>query len=578
MYVADTYHHVICKVLPGGSLSTVAGLEGEQGMDDGSGAAARFSYPAGLACDGSGNIYVADVGNGAVRKVTPAGQVTTVVGPEAGLDSPQSVACGPDGSVYVADTGGSRLLRLSGGSVVEIIGASSLSYPGGVACDAAGIVYVADTDNDCIVRCEGAGSASVIAGSVDVPGSADGPGSEARFSGPQGVACDAAGNVYVADTGNHTVRKVSIDGRPPVTTVSPALAGDPTSGWRTAGVTLTLSAVDAGSGVVATYYSLDDGEPVLYTIPFIVAAPGSHRVSYHSVDVSGNEETPRSGFVNIDIVSPVTTAAPALAPGPADGWVATARTVALSATDDLSGVSATRFSVDGGPETAYTAPFVVAGGGSHTVVYASVDVAGNSETRRVAYVNIDDAPPVTTAEPALATSSVTGWRHTPLTVALKATDEGAGVAGTSYSVDGAAPEAYRTPFTVTGAGSHLVAWSSVDALGAVEATRTGYVNIDTSLPRTTATAAAVRTGKTVTLHYRVDDAEPTCGSAAVTLQVRRNGKTVRTVDLGTVPVNAALTCRFKATLPKGAYTWRVQATDVAGNRAEQVTAGKLTVR
>jgi sugar lactone lactonase YvrE len=578
VYVADTYHHVIRKVLPGGALGTVAGLEGEQGAEDGTGTAARFSYPAGLACDGSGSIYVADVGNGVVRKVTPAGQVTTVVGPDAGLESPQSVACGSDGSLYVTDTGGSRLLRLAGGSLVEIVGAASLSYPGGVACDAAGTVYVADTDNDCIRRCEGAGSAVVVAGAVDAPGSTDGPGPEARFSGPQGVACDAAGNVYVADTGNHTVRKVSIDGRPPVTTVSPALAGDPTSGWRTAAVTLTLSAVDAGSGVVATYYSLDDGEPVLYTVPFAVAASGSHRVTYHSVDGSGNDETPRSGYVNIDVVDPVTTAEPALAPGPAAGWVATAATVALSAADDLSGVSATRYSVDGGPEVAYSAPFMVAGGGSHTVVYASVDVAGNQETRHVAYVNIDDAPPVTTAAPALSSSRTTGWRNTPLTVTLKATDEGAGVAGTSYSVDGAPPEAYSTPFTVSGAGSHLVAWSSVDALGAVEATRTGYVNIDTSLPRTTATAATAKPGKTVDLRYRVDDAEPTCGGAALTLQVRRDGKTVRTVDLGTVRVNAALTCRFKATLPKGAYTWRVQGADIAGNRAGQVTAAKLTVR
>ncbi len=578
VYVSDTYNHVIYRIIEGGSLSALAGAAAEQGADDGLGATARFSYPAGLACDADGNVYVADVGNGAVRKVTPSGRVTTVAGPEVGLDSPQSVACGPDGSVYVTDTGGGRVLQLTGGSVVEIAGASSLSYPGGVACDAAGTVYVADTDNDCIRRCAGGGSAAVVAGAVDVSGSVDGAGSEARFDGPQGVTCDAAGNVYVADTGNDTVRRLSIDGLPPVTTVSPALAGDPTSGWRTSAVTLTLSAGDAGSVVAATYYTLDDGEPALYLIPFVVAAPGSHRVGYHSVDASGNEETPRNGYVNIDVVPPVTTAEPPLAVSPTGGWAPTVRAVSLSASDDLSGVSVTRYSVDGGSETTYTAPFTVAGGGSHAVVYWSVDVAGNRETRHVAYVNTDDSPPVTTASPSLAAGPTTGWRNSPLTVTLKAVDEGAGVASTSYSVDGSAAEAYSAPFTVSGAGSHAVAWSSVDVLGAAETTCTGYVNIDTSVPRTTADPATVKAGKMVTLHYRVDDAAPTCGSATVTIQVRRNGTTVRTVGLGARRVNTGLRYRFKATLPKGVYTWRVTATDIAGNRAKQVGSAELTVR
>jgi len=578
LYVADTYHHVIYRVADGGGLTLIAGTIDEQGTDDGSGAAAKFSYPAGMACDAAGDIFVADVGNAAVRKVTPAGQVTTVVGPEAGLDAPQSVACGPDGVVYVTDTGGSRVVQIKAGGVVEIAGAASLSYPGGVACDAAGTVYVADTDNDCIRRCEGAGSAVVVAGAVDVTGAADGPGPEARFSAPQGVTCDAAGNVYVADTGNDTVRRLSIDGLPPVTTVTPALADGPATGWWSTAVTLTLSAVDAGSEVAATYYTLDGGEPLLYTIPFVVGAPGSHRVSYYSIDASGNREAPRSGFVNIDVVAPVTTAEPALAAGPENDWVGTARTVTLSATDDLSGVSGMRYSLDGAAETTYTAPFTVAGAGSHPVVYWSVDVAGNQEARHVAYVNIDDQPPVTTAVPALAAGPTTGWRNTALTVTLKAVDPAAGVAGTTYSVDGSPAETYSGPFTVSGAGNHLVAWSSIDALGAVEATRTGYVNIDTSAPRTSAVPVAVRTGKTVTLRFRVGDAAPSCGSATVAIQVRRGGKTVRTVALGVLPVNGVLTYRLRATLPQGEYTWRVPATDVAGNRATSVGSAKLTVR
>ena len=579
VYVADTYRHVICRVLEDGSLTTVAGEAGEQGADDGPAAEARFSYPAGLACDAAGNVYVADSGNGTVRKVTPAGRVTTVIGPEAGLDSPQSVACAPDGSVYVTDTAGCRLivLRASGG-VAELAGPPELRYPGGVSCDSSGTVYVADTDNDCIRRYTSDGTAMVIAGAIDEPGSRDGAGPDARFDAPQGVACDASGVVYVADTGNSTVRRLAVDGRPPVTSPDPALADGPAAGWRKAGLTLTLTAVDTGAGVAATFCALDGAGFSPYTIPLVIAAPGSHLVRYYSVDAAGNEEAPRAGYVNIDLAPPLTTVQPPFASDPSGGWITTEATVTLSASDDLSGVAATRFSVDGGPATTYTAPFAVAGGGSHVVLYSSVDAAGNAETTRTAYVNIDAGPPVTQARPPLAGSPVTGWRNRPVTVTLEAKDDGSGVAGTTYAVDGAAAQEYTAPFTVAAAGSHIVAWSSVDVCGAVEETRTGYVNIDLSAPRTTASPAAVRAGATVTLRFRIDDAEPTCGTAAATLQVRSKGRTVRSVDLGTVVMNAGSTCRIKVRLPKGAYTWRVTATDAAGNDAASVRSAKLTVR
>jgi sugar lactone lactonase YvrE len=579
VFVADTYHHVVYKVLSGGGLSVLAGFSGEQGTDDGAGAAARFSYPGGLACDAAGDIYVADSGNDEVRKITPAGVVTTVAGPEAGLDSPQSVACAPDGTVYVADTGGSRVVEVGGaGLVVVADAAAGLSYPGGVACDAAGTVYIADTDGDCIRRVAGIGSAPVIAGAPDVPGSADGPGTDARFDGPEGVACDASGNVYVADTGNSTVRKLSIDSLAPVTKVSPELAATSTSGWHTAAVTLTLTASDAGSSVAATYYTLDGGDPVPCLTPFVVGAPGSHLVTYYSVDAGGNTETAHRGYVNIDTVAPVTSALPVLAADPSSGWVGAAQTVTLSATDDLSGVAVTRYSVDGAAAAAYGAPFLVTGAGSHAITYWSVDVAGNAETAHAAYVNIDGTTPVTVAAPALAGGPTTGWRNSPLTVTLSASDAGAGVASTHYSIDGALAVTYDAPFVVGGAGSHLVAWSSTNTLGAVETTRTGYVNIDLSVPVTSATPATVRSSSQVTLHFRVDDAAPSCGSAGVTIQVKRGGATVRTLALGSRPVNASLSYRLKLTLPKGVYSWRVPATDAAGNKAVKVGSAKLTVR
>ncbi len=455
---------------------------------------------------------------------------------------------------------------------------AGLSYPGGVACDAAGTVYVADTDNDCVRKLDGAGGVVTLAGSPGDPGSADGAGSVARFGGPQGLVCDAAGDVYVADTANSTVRKLSIDGLAPVTTVSPALAETATTGWRASGVTLTLAAGDAGSGIATTFYTVDGGEPLVYTIPFAVSAPGSHLITYYSVDASGNSEVPRRGYVNIDEVPPLTVASPPLSAGATGGWISGALTVTLTATDDLSGVARTTYTVDGGAVTVYGAPFVVSGGGSHAVVFSSVDAAGNAEAGHTAYVNIDLAPPVTTASPELASSATSAWRNSALTVTLTAKDAGAGVARTDFSVDGATATQYGAPFLVSGAGSHLVAYSSVDVLGAAETTRTGYVNIDTSVPSTSASPASVRAGKTVTLRFRVDDDQPSCGVAAVAIQIRTSGRTVKTIALGTRPMNVALTYRFKAALAKGAYTWRAQATDAAANRAVSVAQARLTVR
>ena len=99
-----------------------------------------------------------------------------------------------------------------------------------------------------------------------------------------------------------------------------------------------------------------------------------------------------------------------------------------------------------------------------------------------------------------------------------------------------------------------------------------------TVPTTTAQPAAVRAGKTVTLKYRVTDADVSCGAATVKIQIAKGGKVVTTISVGSQATNAALTYRYKATLKKGAYTWRVLATDAAGNKAVDMVAAKLTVK
>jgi sugar lactone lactonase YvrE len=188
LFVADSGNNTIRKITPAGVVSTFAGLAGSTGSADGTGAAARFSQmdpmysvgPQGVAVDGAGNVFVADTDNGTIRKITPSGVVTTLAG-----------------------TAG------SGGSADGTGAAARFSGPYGVAVDGAGNVFVADTDSDTIRKITPSGVVTTLAGTAWLSGSADGTGAAANFWHPSGVAVDTAGNVFVADTFNYTIRKIT---------------------------------------------------------------------------------------------------------------------------------------------------------------------------------------------------------------------------------------------------------------------------------------------------------------------------------------------------------------------------------
>ena len=155
LYVAEYGSHAIRKLTPGGAVTLLAGSPGNPGSTDGIGSAARFNHPAGLAVDSSGNVYVADQGNETIRKITPAGVVTTLAG-----------TAGAQGS----DDGTGALARFFN--------------PQGVAVDTAGMVYVADQGNDTIRKITPTGVVTTLAGTAGAYGSDDGTGAAARFSGP----------------------------------------------------------------------------------------------------------------------------------------------------------------------------------------------------------------------------------------------------------------------------------------------------------------------------------------------------------------------------------------------------------
>ncbi len=236
IYVADSGNHTIRKVSPAGVVTTLAGTAGQSGNVDATGSAARFYSPCGVAVDGSGNVYVAD--NSTIRKVTPAGVVTTLAGAAgqtgsidgtgsaARFNYPWSVAVDGSGNVYVADTNNHTIRKVtSAGDVTTLAGAAGLfgsvdgtgsaarfKYPEGVAVDAAGNVYVADSSNHTIRTVTPAGQVTTLAGAAGQVGSVDGTGSAARFWIPANVAVDGSGNIYVADNGNNTIREVTPTG------------------------------------------------------------------------------------------------------------------------------------------------------------------------------------------------------------------------------------------------------------------------------------------------------------------------------------------------------------------------------
>jgi hypothetical protein len=250
VFVADAFNNVIRSITPAGRVRTLAGTAGRFGTTDGAGAAARFSFPSGVATDSAGNVYVADsgvwtgglgetdFGNHVIRRITPAGVVTTLAGTAgmagstdgtgvaARFNTPLGVATDSAGNVYVADTYNSTIRKITPAGVVTTLagtaqvtgssdgtGAGALfNYPTGVAVDGEDNVYVADSRNDTIRKISPAGAVTTLAGMPGMTGSTDGTGAAARFDSPSGVAADSAGNVYLADTNNSTIRKITAVG------------------------------------------------------------------------------------------------------------------------------------------------------------------------------------------------------------------------------------------------------------------------------------------------------------------------------------------------------------------------------
>jgi len=252
VYVADQGNQLIRKIAPGGAVTTLAGSQGVSGSQDGTGTAAQFNLPADVALDGAGNVYVSDYGNDTIRKITPSGVVTTLAGevavagnldgtgPVARFNNPLGITVDGSGNIFVADVGNDEIRKVTPAGVVTTLAgdlkingstdgtgpAAKFYSPVGVAVDGGGNVYVADEVNATIRKVTSGGVVTTIAGSPMEYGFADGPGASARFTTVFGMAVDAGGNIYVSDVSLGTIRKIT-----PGDVVS-TLAGTPGSGFN----------------------------------------------------------------------------------------------------------------------------------------------------------------------------------------------------------------------------------------------------------------------------------------------------------------------------------------------------------
>jgi len=231
IYVADQTNHRIRAITPAGVVTTLAG-SGVAGSTNGTGTAAQFNNPVGIAVNSAGTIYVADLTNHRIRAITPAGVVTSLAGNFSGIggfsegtgsgarfNNPVGVAVNSAGTVYVGDQTNQRIRTITPAGVVTTLAGSAFGFadgtgasalfrdPNGVAVDSADAVNVADFSNHRIRSITPAGVVTTLAGS-GVAGFANGTGTAAQFNNPTGVAVNSAGIVYVADFSNHRIRAV----------------------------------------------------------------------------------------------------------------------------------------------------------------------------------------------------------------------------------------------------------------------------------------------------------------------------------------------------------------------------------
>ena len=323
IYIADLAASVIRKVNTAGIISTVAGFPQEKTQFSGDGGPATSasiyisSNHNALAVDGAGNLYIADDGHHRIRKVSPSGIITTVAGngkidfsgdggpaTSASLYRPSGVALDSDGNIYIADTQNVRIRKVdTSGNISTVAGNGAIGYSGdgglavnaalfypmGVAVDGAGNIYIADQNAYVVRKVNKVGIITTVAGNGAFGFSGDGgPATSAELSGVYSVAVDNAGDIYIADFGNHRVRKVDTSG-----TISTVAGNGGATGTGDGGPpdSANLRPADIAFDAAGNYYIADFGHNSIRKVTLGAKVPGlltSAGSLYFSTAANGN--------------------------------------------------------------------------------------------------------------------------------------------------------------------------------------------------------------------------------------------------------------------------------------------------
>lgn len=361
IYISDNFNNRIRKVDASGNISTVAGNgTGGYSGDGGAATAAMINRPTGITTDGSGNIYFADESNHVIRKVTVStGVISTVAGngiagysvgvaTGASLKQPKDVAVDASGNIYIADWMNHRVRMVNtSGNIVDLAGDGTMGFTGdgyaataarvnkpiAVWIDASGNLLVADNGNSRIrkIVLAGAGHIVTLCGNGTYSFSGDGgPATAAALNSPMGMVSDASGTIYLADQGNHRIRKIHIVPPPPppfiagttllcegtTTTLGASVSGGTWSSGSTATATIdasgTVTAVSAGTAII-TYTTTTGMDTALITVhPQPASVTGASSVcvgatgTYSCATAGGTWASSSTATATIDATGTVT--------------------------------------------------------------------------------------------------------------------------------------------------------------------------------------------------------------------------------------------------------------------------------